>query len=199
MRSLLRATLGSILALTLGAELAAADLPPPAPKKPAQKKPAPTPPPAPTPSPKPEPAKPAPPAKPSYQISAIRAFLYYHASGTFDSRDAIAGPFALWNVIIGEGDAKEPSTATLLQIELGGPSFSNISGQVEIVINRESAKPVRHKLDASDFHDGHATRVLVPVLVYDTGCADVKVDVTFTTPEKKKLKKQAVVPFSCGE
>ena len=145
-------------------------------------------------------AAPAAPAAPAaYRISAIRAFLYYHDTGTFDDRDAASGKVALWNTIIGEGDAKAPSQTTLVQVELSGPSFSNISGTLEIVVSAEKQKLVRQKLDAGGFFAENSPRIVIPVLVHGTGCTELKIDVTFTTPDKKKLKKRGDVPFSCGE
>ncbi len=144
----------------------------------------------------PPPVRPAPAA---YQISAIRAFLYYHDTGTFDDRDAASGQMTLWNSIIGEGEAKAPSDATLVQVELSGPSFSNIAGALEIVVSAGKKKLVRQKLDAGSFFAEHSPRILIPVLVYDTGCDELQVAVTFTTPDRKKLKKSGVVPFACGE
>lgn len=167
------------VSLLVGPRLAAADSPAP-PKAPA--------------------ASAAAPAKPAaYRISAIRAFLYYHDTGTFDERDAASGTMALWNTVIGEGEAKAPSQTTLVQVELSGPSFSNISGALEIVVSAGKQKLVRQKLDAGTFFAEHSPRILIPVLVHGTGCTELKVDVTFTTPEKKKLKKSGDVPFSCGE
>jgi hypothetical protein len=147
-----------------------------------------------------KPAPATPPARPaSYQISAIRAFLYYHETGTFDDRDAASGQMALWNTIIGEGEAKSPSDATLVQVELSGPSFSNISGALEIVVSAGKQKLVRQKLDAGAFFAEHSQRIFVPVLVHGTGCDELQVAVTFTSPDRKKLKKSNVVPFACGE
>jgi hypothetical protein len=152
--------------------------------------------PAAAPVPAPPPVRPAPAA---YQISAIRAFLYYHDTGTFDDRDAATGQMALWNTIIGEGEAKAPSDVTLVQVELSGPSFSNISGTLEISVSAGKKKLVRQKLDAGTFFAEHSSRVLIPVLVHGTGCDELQVAVTFTTPDRKKLKKSGVVPFACGE
>src|SRR3712207_6569050 len=48
---------------------------------------------------------PAPP--PPYRLAALRAFLFHNDSGTFSPNIPPSAP--LWNTVIGEGWAKEPS------------------------------------------------------------------------------------------
>jgi hypothetical protein len=176
------------LALLVGtAGLAAADAPAgkPAADKPVDK-----------PADKPVAIRPAPPAP--YAIAAIRAHMYFQDSGAVGTTDITDGKVALWNTIIGEGDASAPSSATLVYVELSGPTFANVGGTIEVVVTEGKKKRLKQKLDVGTYFN-QGTKVVLPFFVYDTGCDELKVNATFTTPDKKKVKKSATVPFSCGE
>jgi hypothetical protein len=136
--------------------------------------------------------------KPAYGVAAIRAHMVVEETGTIDPRD-ITQHLMLWNTIIGEGDAKGPSSTTLIQVELAGPTFANLaSGSLEVVVTTGGKKLFKQKLAIGTFFS-EGTKLVVPFLVYDTGCDELAITATFTTPEKKKLKKTVGVPFACGE
>lgn len=138
------------------------------------------------------------PTPPPYGIAAIRAFMFLEESGTIDPRDMTDGKVTLWNTIIGEGDAKGPSSTTVIQVELAGPTFANTSGSLELVVTADGKKLLKQKVGVDTlFSEG--AKLVVPFLVYNTGCDELAITATYTTPGKKKVKKTATVPFSCGE
>ena len=47
-------------------------------------------------------------------IAAIRAQLYYEETGAFSDDILDRGELALWNTVIGEGDARHASNSTLV-------------------------------------------------------------------------------------
>jgi hypothetical protein len=69
-----------------------------------------------------------------FKLGAIRAQLFYHQSGRL-SPDVLSTPgFILYNIIIGEGSAEEPSRHTLVTVEvLGKPGDDSLSRTVELV------------------------------------------------------------------
>lgn len=142
---------------------------------------------------------PAPPSakKPAYGIAAIRAFMYVEETGAIDPRD-ITQQIVLWNTIIGEGDAKGPSSTTMIQVELAGPTFANTTGTLELVVTAGGKKLLKQKLSVGTFFS-EGTKLVLPFVLYDTGCDELAIAATFTTPDKKKVKKTAAVPFACGE
>jgi|SRR5688572_2588843 hypothetical protein len=136
--------------------------------------------------------------QPAYGVAAIRAHMVVEESGKIDPRD-MTQHLMLWNTIIGEGDAEGPSSTTLIQVELAGPTFANLaSGSLEVVVTAGGKKLLKQKLAIGTFFS-EGTKLVVPFLVYDTGCDELAITATFTTPEKKKVKKTAGVPFACGE
>src|SRR5919202_6847730 len=72
---------------------------------------------------KPASRKGAPP--PPYKITGIKAMLFFEQKGTF-SDDILSRPnIALWNTVIGEGDAGIPSNSTLVLVEVSGEHNPN--------------------------------------------------------------------------
>jgi hypothetical protein len=53
-------------------------------------------------------------------ITAIRAQLYYERTASFSENIVAPSRIALWNVIVGEGDAEHPSNSTLVTVEVRG-------------------------------------------------------------------------------
>jgi hypothetical protein len=134
----------------------------------------------------------------SYGIAGIRAYLYYHGPGTIGTKDITDSQVALWNTIIGEGDAEHPSNGTMIYVDLVGPSFASTSGSLEVVVKEGKKTLTKQKLDVGlFFSDGQ--KLSLPVLVIGTGCDEVSVTATYTTAEKKKVKRTATIAFACGE
>jgi hypothetical protein len=58
-----------------------------------------------------------------YQLEAIRAYLYYQQSGTFEDRGLVPDKTGFVNVMIGGGGAREPSGAIVVLVDISGPKF----------------------------------------------------------------------------
>ena len=87
----------------------------------------------------------------------------------------------------------------LLQVELGGPSFSNVVGGLAEVVTAGRKKLLERKLQVGTWFNEHGKKVLLPLMRYDTGCSELAVSVTFSTPDQKKTTRKATVPFACGQ
>lgn len=133
-----------------------------------------------------------------YQIMGIHAFLYFHGDGSFGTKDLTAGGVALWNTIIGEGDADSPATTMLVKVEVGGPSFSNIDGKLTVVARAGKRTLARQVFELGDYFDEHAKVIAVPMIVVGVGCDEVKLTATLSG-KGKRGSATAIVPFACGE
>jgi hypothetical protein len=187
-----------IFALALTAPLAVAK---PAPKPTPTPTPAPTPvpsQPAPPPAPKPPPPPAPPPAPTTFRIAAIQAFLYFHKTGTFGTEDLTTGKVALWNTIIGEGDAEHPATAMLVKVVLTGPSFANQDGKLVVVAKEGKRTLVKQTFPIEDYFEEQTPSITLPLLVTGVGCEEITVTATLSGKGKRGTAR-AVVPFACGE
>lgn len=143
-------------------------------------------------------AQPAGTPAPTFQIAGVHAFLYFHRSGTFDDRDLTGGKVALWNTIIGEGEAGEPATAMLVKVEVSGPNFASQDGKVVVVAKAGRKTLARQTFALADYFDEHGPRITLPMLVTGVGCDEVTVTATLSGKGKRGAG-SAVVPFACGE
>lgn len=125
----------------------------------------------------------------------IRAQLYYPGTGTF-SRDVLSPPrFALWNTIIGAGDAEAPSNATLVSVDLQGPA--NTFGDSLYVRLRAVAVDqvlIDRALQLRAF--GSTGRQSLAFWIYDTGCDPIDLIVRI---DGQAASHRARLLFACGE
>ena len=135
----------------------------------------------------------------SYQITAIKAMLFYDGKGTF-SRDLFSEPaFSLWNTIIGEGDAESPSNSTLVVVEIiGNPSRDEALPSRQVEFTATSGRKVLLKRASriglfSDDGKYHAAFWL-----YDTGCGAVKISARILG-QSQASSMTRTIPFACGE
>ena len=142
-------------------------------------------------------------AKSSHKIAEVRAHLVYEENGEF-SRDIFKGEFALWNAVIGEGDAEGHSSSTLVYVvvETDGKEIKT-NPVMQFSATSEDGKRVKfQKTFAYNFPTEGASKTFVPFLLHDTGCQ--KINLTMKLVEKnapakiyQTLKKE--IPFACGE
>lgn len=131
-----------------------------------------------------------------YKIASVKAYLFYNHSGSF-SENVIDNPdFVFWNTIIGEGSAKEPSEAVLVDVVIEGPPGSYEPRSVELSATDASGSILKKSLDIgilSDKGEYHAGFWL-----YETGCVPVRLTVKILgqSGEVKIIKE---IPFACGE
>ncbi len=142
-----------------------------------------------------------------YRIVAIRARLFYEQSGTF-SVDILSHPeIALWNVIIGEGSAKEPSNSTLVLVEVMGEPGAYAPRRKVLITAR--TKPVwsgpfkgRRTINVRRVITtgilGKDGKRFAPLWLSDTGCEFVTITARLlgqpTSPPVKRT-----IKFYCGE
>ena len=141
--------------------------------------------------------------KSSHKITGVQAHLLYEENGTL-SRDVLKGEFALWNVIIGEGDAEGHSSSTLVYIVVltdGKEIKTNPVLQFSAV--SEDGKRVNYKKTFEyNFPTEGASKVFVPFLLHDTGCQPITMTaklVEKTVPTKVYQTITKKIPFACGE
>ena len=130
------------------------------------------------------------------RITAIRAKLFYD-DGTF-SRDVLSPPaFALWNVIIGEGDAGKPSHSTLVIVEVTGrPNDTSSRVKVELTArDRRQKLLLRH---AQEVYLGETGRYVAGFWLYDTGCEPIRLSAR-TVGQRSASTRTATLDFRCGE
>lgn len=137
-----------------------------------------------------------------FAVAAIHAHLYHESTGEINSTDLLDGKdHALWNTIIGEGEARKPSNAIWVLVDLVGPSFSNAHGALLLKVSDGEKTLLEKTLSLCDwFNEGN--NLVLPFLVYGTGCKKLEITATLQglpnaqvkTPTLKKL-----VLFECGE
>lgn len=136
----------------------------------------------------------APAADMHLEIEDIEMRLFFHHSGTFS--DKLTGKEQLWNTMIGEGWAREPSTATLVDITV--KDLEKLADQkiVELTVKNADSKkivstqsqPVGVLSKSSEYH--------APFWLNDTGCEPLQLIVAIKGTSEKR---EAVIPFACGE
>ncbi len=136
----------------------------------------------------------APPAASPEKIDRITAQLYYEYSGTLSENIAAPAEFALWNTIIGEGDAKEPADDVLVTVFLRGKAELVGFAPLKIVAKDAKGKVLgqRNAEPTLADKDGKAAAAL---MLYDVGCAG---KVTITAMMGKSWK-TSIIDFACGE
>jgi hypothetical protein len=135
---------------------------------------------------------------PDYNITSLKAMLFYSNTGTF-SEDILSNPnFALWNVIIGAGSAKGPSQATFIIVEITGTpgSFESERKVMFQAQFKHSKKVVKHVSDLGVFSKNG--KYLLGFWLYDTGCDPVTLNVRLTS-QNHISSLSNFINFACGE
>ena len=136
-------------------------------------------------------------AAPEYRISDLRAQLFFSDRGTFSDDLLKRKGLALWNTIIGAGDAGGPSSATLVVVEVSGAPGSYPDGRrVELAVRTAQKEIFRRQSSLGVLgSDGH---VYVAFWLYDTGCEELRVS-TALLGQAEPTRRVATIPFHCGE
>jgi hypothetical protein len=142
-------------------------------------------------------------AKSSHKISEVRAHLVYEENGEL-SRDILKGEFALWNVIIGEGDAEGHSSSTLVYVvvETDGKATKTNPVLQFSAVSADGKRVNYKKTFEYIFPTEGVSRVFVPFLLHDTGCQKIKMTarlVEKNVPTKIYQTVSKEIPFNCGE
>lgn len=128
------------------------------------------------------------------KIERLEARLFYSHSGSLSA--PITPDAALWNVIIGEGDASEPSESTLVVVILRGEPGDYPPGVLDIVVTEtRSGKVVLKRTSALGIFSAQG-RFHVPVWLSDTGCTSITVKASLRGGSSRA---SLDIPFHCGE
>lgn len=135
-------------------------------------------------------------AKTPAKITAIRAQLFYDATGTFSEDILAREDFALWNTIIGEGSAGAPSTSTLVTVEVSGRHLPVGTVKIEITATGDKGRLIQRKVIGVDIYDAR-TKFFAPLWLYDTGCQPIKISARLLGARSTPMTR--TIPFACGE
>lgn len=145
------------------------------------------------------PAKPKTPERPKVgpAFEDIQARLYYENQGAVDPRDLTTGKVTLWNTIIAEGEAKNPSSTVLVEVVLTRPPEADMKATLRVTA-RADGKTLREVTFDLDRYTREGRRLVLPVIVTDVGCDPVEVTAVLTrgTAVAKRVES---IPFACGE
>ncbi len=141
----------------------------------------------------------------SYQVAEIQARLYFQHDGRFGTQNIVedAHP-TLWNTIIGEGDAKHPSAATLILIKLSGNWLATASldrPQLRVRVSDGRAGPplLEQTISLRPFF-AEQDSVWVPFIALGTGCGETRISAALVDANGAVLHRLVkTIPFECGE
>ena len=129
------------------------------------------------------------------EVTAIEVRLFQNHTGTLS--EPIAEGATLWNTVIGEGDAREPSTSTFVKVKVAGaPSSYRKNAAVQLTVktpgkNSPSAK-LKKSLGVFDREGNQFVAFWLP----NTGCETLLLSARATGSPKVL---QHTDPFKCGE
>ena len=135
----------------------------------------------------------------SYNVRAIRAYLYYQDKRSFGERDIASGTVDLWNTVIGTSDEMGPSSSVLVVVELEGPNFTRPPDSLVLAVEiREDTRSVsQHRVPLKNFFS-KKHNISVPIIVYPSMCKRLTIAARVDgAPQSRRFS--ANVPFACGE
>ena len=132
------------------------------------------------------------------KITAIRAQLFYDATGTFSDDILTRKDLALWNTIIGEGSAGGPSTSTFVTVEISGRHLAVGATKVEITASGTKKGIIQKRVLAVDIYD-ERTKFFAPMWLHDTGCDPIKISARLIGAGAPATVVTRRIPFECGE
>jgi hypothetical protein len=137
-------------------------------------------------------------AKVAPTITAIRAQLFYDASGTLSEDLLSQKDLALWNTMIGEGSAGAASTSTFVTIEISGRNLPVGATKVEIMATGNKGRLIQKKLIGVDIYD-ERTKFFAPFWLYDTACEPITISARLIGRGAPATVVKKKIPFACGE
>jgi hypothetical protein len=132
------------------------------------------------------------------KIVAIRAQLFYDATGTFSQDILSQKDLALWNTIIGEGSAGAASTSTFITVEVSGGNMAVGATKVEITATGNKSRLIQKRLIDVDIYD-ERTKFVAPFWLYDTGCEPIRITARLIGAGAPRTAVTKTIPFACGE
>jgi hypothetical protein len=135
-------------------------------------------------------------AKVAPTITAIRAQLFYDASGTLSEDLLSQKDLILWNTMIGEGSAGAAST--FVTIEISGRNLPVGATKVEIMATGNKGRLIQKKLIGVDIYD-ERTKFFAPFWLYDTACEPITISARLIGKGAPSTVVKKRIPFDCGE
>jgi len=120
--------------------------------------------------------------------------LWYEESGRLSGNIATPKGFALWNVVIGGGDAEENANDALFTVDLKSRGEQNVTLPLTLTAIDSKGKILARRV-FSHLLTGANGNVTVPLWVNNIGCAGT---VTFTARYSGE-RKAVSLGFNCGE
>ena len=139
------------------------------------------------------------PAEPlaDYRIAEVRAQLFFSDRGTFSENLIGRKDLALWNTIIGGGDAGGRSNSMVVIIAVSGrPGSYDGKRQVELRVRDERGEVFRRQQHLSVLNTQGGG--YVAFWLYDIGCEPLTLAAVITG-QKTNARKAESIPFKCGE
>jgi hypothetical protein len=136
----------------------------------------------------------------SYTIKAIRAFPWYHEEGRFGAQELINGYVALTNVVVNrDGDLEGPTVASLIVVQVAGPTFSDVPNGEVVITARTKRAVLAEKRTLFASIVTRKRDLFLPLLVHGTGCEIVTVTAYVRVAGKKVASAKETIEFHCGE
>jgi hypothetical protein len=137
-----------------------------------------------------------------YSITAMHAHLYHELTGEINRTDLLDGKVhMLRNSVIGEGEGGKPSNAVWILVELVGPTFGDIKGELSLKAIAGDKILLAQTLQLHKwFNEGG--RLVLPFIVYGTGGSTLEITATLQgLPAEKVLRTtlKKSIPFEIGE
>ncbi|MBL8514190.1 MAG: hypothetical protein JNJ55_09400 [Betaproteobacteria bacterium] len=132
-----------------------------------------------------------------FTIDRVEARLYYQHSGTFSA--PITKDMRFWNVIIGEGGAKEPSSTLRVDVVLKGkPGDFKEDAKISVeFVNAETGKRLTQQTAMAGGMSPRGTYHAM-FMLHPAGCIPLKINAQLTGKGLMSAK-SIDVPFNCGE
>jgi hypothetical protein len=105
--------------------------------------------------------------------------------------------FILWNTVIGEGNAAEPSTQTLVIVEISGNPKEYTQRDVRLTVMNGSEVFFKQSVDFVILDEN--SKYYAAFLLYNTGCSELKLTAEILNKTLVESKLIKTIPFHCGE
>ena len=124
------------------------------------------------------------------EVSSIEVRLFYNGSGTF-SEDIIDNKeFILWNTIIGEGSAKEPSDRFYIKVKIAGSVDTYSDETINLLVQSKETGKVLYSEKFNRFLFSKSGTTYRAIMLADYNCEPLIISVG---------KVSKLLEFHCGE
>lgn len=128
-------------------------------------------------------------------VESVHPRLFYNHSGTVSP--LITREFALWNTIIGEGAAEEPSNATLVDVIVTGDRGSYTpEARVDLTVTHSRTGKLIAKQSVEVGILSESGKFHAAFWLANTGCEPLTISAKL---QGSRQSLEAQVPFACGE